>query len=273
MVNGYRPSTIIEALQIRRNCDVVPYAGGTDWMIKRDESKTLLFLNGIQQLKEVEEDEDGIYIGSACTSAELLKSDMVPQVLKEAIEGIASPAIRNAGTIGGNICNASPAGDTLPILYALDAELVISTVDSTEVVGIEDFIIGPKKNNLSKDELIEQIMIPKNGAYSYYYKKIGARKADAISKLSFVGIFLEEKGVIKKVACAFGAVGPTVVRSKEIEAMLVGKTLKEANVIKDEVISKYSELIHPIDDQRSTAIYRKKVALNLYQDFLESNGI
>jgi len=273
MVNGYRPTTITEALQIRRNQDVVPYAGGTDWMIARDDSKTLLFLNGITQLKEVEEDKDGIYIGSACTYAELLKSDMVPQVLKEAIIGIASPAIRNAGTIGGNICNASPAGDTLPILYALDAELIISTMDSTEVIGIEDFITGPKKNILGKDELIEQIMIPKKGAYSYYYKKIGARKADAISKLSFVGIFDEENGVITKAACAFGAVGPTVVRSKEIESMLVGKTMKEATEIKQEIINKYSEKIRPIDDQRSTALYRKTVALNLLQDFLESNGI
>ncbi len=273
MVNGYRPTTIAEALQLCRNNDIVPYAGGTDWMIGRDDSKTLLFLNGIPQLKEVEEEEEDIYIGAACTYTELLNLNLIPTVLKDAIAGIASPAIRNAGTIGGNICNASPAGDTLPVLYALDAELVISTVDTTEVIGIEEFITGPKKTRLQKDELIEQIIIPKKKISSYYYKKIGARKADAISKLSFVGLINIENEQIKDLACAFGAVGPTVVRSKELESILIGKTLKEAKEIKEEVMNKYNEIIRPIDDQRSTALYRKKVSLNLLQDFLETNGI
>lgn len=273
MVNGYRPTTISEALEIRRDHDVVPYAGGTDWMINRDDSKTLLFLNGIPKLKEIDEDENNIYIGAASTYAELLTSDIIPQVLKDAITGIASPAIRNVGTLGGNICNASPAGDTLPILYALDAGLVVSTVDAAEVIDIDDFIIGPKKTVLRKDELIEQIIIPKKIISTYYYKKIGARKADAISKLSFVGIINKENGLIKEFACSFGAVGPTVVRNRLAESLIIGKSYAEAMDAKADLLYKYNEIIRPIDDQRSTATYRKKVAINLLQDFLEMNGI
>lgn len=270
MVNGYRPTTLMEALQIRHNYDVVPYAGGTDWMIGRNDSKALLFLDKIEQLKEIDEDEENIYIGAGCTYTEILKSDTIPELLKEAVREIASQAIRNAGTIGGNICNASPAGDTLPILYAMDAELVISSYDSTQVIGIEEFIVGPKKNILSKEELVEQIIIPKAKITTTYYKKIGARNAEAISKLSFVGIINITEDKIETIACAFGAVGPTIVRNKEIESLLIGKTLTEAKELEDTIVSKYSEIIRPIDDQRSTADYRKKVALNLLKDFLST---
>ena len=131
MVEGYSPSTFEEALKILNEKDVIIYAGGTDLMVKNKNTtsllpkfnKDLLYVGNLNELKEIKEDENKIKIGAACTLSSLLRVERIPEVLKEAIRHIASPAIRNMGTIGGNICNASPAGDTLPILYALDAKL------------------------------------------------------------------------------------------------------------------------------------------------------
>ncbi|MDF2610571.1 MAG: xanthine dehydrogenase family protein subunit [Lachnospiraceae bacterium] len=270
MVNGYRPNTLEEALIIRREKEAVPYAGGTDLMVRKDESNVYLFLDQIKELQEVREDNDNIYIGAACIYSDLLHNKIIPEILKMAIHAIASPAIRNAATIGGNIGNASPAGDTLPVLYVLNAKLKIRTMDSVDEVPMEDFILGPKRTTLTRDAIIEEIIIPKKrGAYPFYYQKIGARKADAISKLSFAGVFLMEDGIISDIACAFGAVGPTVIRDKSIEHILLGKTIEEAGNIADNVIEQYAAILHPIDDQRSTAVYRKKVCLNLLKDFLD----
>lgn len=270
MVNGYMPNTLEDALKIRRENEVVLYAGGTDLMVRKEESIPYLFLNLIPKLQEVTEDKETIYIGAACIYSDLLQNKVIPDILKKSIATIASPAIRNAATIGGNIGNASPAGDTLPVLYALDARLKIRTLDSEKEVNIKDFIIGPKKTILEKDAIIEQIIIPKKRAdIPFYYQKVGARKADAISKLSFAGIYQLENGRLTDFACAFGAVGPTVIRATSIEQMLLGKTMEEVRILIDDVINQYSLVINPIDDQRSTAIYRKKVSLNLLGDFLQ----
>lgn len=231
-------------------------------------NKDLLYIGNLKELKEIKESDDNLEIGAACTLSALLRSKEVPEVLKEAIRQIASPAIRNMGTIGGNICNASPAGDTLPVLYALDAKLKLTSENSSREVCIKDFILGPRKILLEKNEILENIIIPKAEFNKTYYEKVGARKASAISKLSFVGLAEIENEKIKEIRISIGSVAPKVVRIKEAEDILIGINMNDLESKMEEVKKIYSKEIVPISDQRSTATYRKAVALRLIQYFL-----
>lgn len=276
MVEGYYPDTFEEALKILNEKEVIVYAGGTDLMVRNKNAasllpkfnRDLLYVGNIKELREIKSLANAIEIGAACTLSSLLRKKEIPEILKESIRQIASPAIRNIGTIGGNICNASPAGDTLPILYALDAKLRLTSENSSREVNIEDFILGPRKVSLNQNELLESIIIPNSKFNKTYYEKVGARKASAISKLSFIGLANTEDEKIMDVRIAFGAVGPTVVRVKVAEDIILGQNLEDIRNNIDKIKELYSEKINPIDDQRSTAEYRKKVALRLIQYFL-----
>ena len=192
------------------------------------------------------------------------------------MQEIASPAIRNVGTLAGNICNASPAGDTLPLLYVLDAILVMGSLDEqgklrTRRLGIEAFIQGVRRIALRPSEMVLAIEIP-CAAYEQMTKlqrfKAGARKAQAIAKLSFAGLCRVEGEVLQDVRIAFGAVGATVIRSWTIEAKMQGLSLTELAARRTAIVQEYGRILRPIDDQRSTAAYRRQVCLNLLEDFL-----
>lgn len=276
MVKGYMPKDLGEALKILKEKEVTIYSGGTDLMVRNKNTasllpkfnKDLLYIGNLKELREIKESADCLEIGGACTLSSLLRVKEIPKVLKEAIRQIASPAIRNVGTMGGNICNASPAGDTLPVLYALGAKLKLIKENSSRKVSIEDFILGPRKILLEKDELLESITIPKLDFNKAHYEKVGARKASAISKLSFIGAMQIEDEKIKDIRIAIGSVAPKVVRLKEAEKLIIGKGLKDMVSKIDEIEDIYSKEIVPIDDQRSTAVYRKTVALRLIRYFL-----
>lgn len=276
MVEGYYLNTFEEALKILNEKDVTIYAGGTDLMVRNKNAasllpkfnKDLLYIGNLIELKKVKMLSSTIEIGTACTLSSLLKAKEVPEILKEAIRQIASPAIRNMGTIGGNICNASPAGDTLPILYALDAKLKLTSESSSREVNIEDFILGPRKISLNKNEILESIIISKTEFNKTSYEKVGARKASAISKLSFVGIAKIEDETIKNIRIALGSVASTVVRMKDVEDILIGKKIRDLESTREKINRLCLEKITPIDDQRSTAVYRKKTAIRLIQYFL-----
>lgn len=276
MVDGYLPKDFGEALKILNEKDVTIYAGGTDLMVRNKNAASLLpkfnnellYIGNLKELKEIKESADNLEIGAACTLSTILRAKEISEVLKESIRQIASPAIRNMGTIGGNICNASPAGDTLPALYALDAKLKLTSKNSSREVDIKDFILGPRKILLEKHEILESIIIPKSKFNKAYYEKVGARKASAISKLSFVGLAEIENEKIKEIRIAIGSVAPKVVRIKEAEDILIGINMNDLESKMEEVKQVYSKEIVPISDQRSTATYRKTVALRLIQYFL-----
>lgn len=276
MVEGYSPNTFEEALEILNEKDVIIYAGGTDLMVKNKNltllipkfPKDLLYAGNLNELKEIKEDDSSIKIGAACTLSSLLSVESVPDVLKQAIRNIASPAIRNIGTIGGNICNASPAGDTLPILYALEAKLKLVCINSSREVNINDFILGPGKIILKENEILESILIKKENFNKVYYQKVGARKASAISKVSFVALAEVSNEKINDIRIAIGSVGPKIVRVKIAEDILIGRELKDIEDLMPEIKKVYSEEVNPISDQRSTAAYRKTVVLRLIQYFL-----
>ncbi len=275
MVKGYYPVTIKEALKVKQQAPKAQLiCGGTDVMVVKKPVEEMIFLNRISEMKSVEDLADVIRIGAGATYRELLANGIIPEVLKTAMKTIASPAIRSAGTIAGNICNASPAGDTLPILYALDAAVVCQRIAQEQIltrkIPIQRFILGIRKTDLQEDEIVTAIEIPKafvRSCAKTTYEKVGARKSEAISKLSFVGMYQLEDGKISDIRIAFGSVGITALRFPELEQKMIGKTPDELSQNNETLISDYMDRIHPIDDQRSTSEYRCTVCRNLLHEF------
>ncbi|KUG02462.1 xanthine dehydrogenase, fad binding subunit [hydrocarbon metagenome] len=276
MVKAYRPLSLTEALEIRESGDTVLLAGGSDLMVQNrrgsgiipDLGGAVVFIAHLPELQGIFVAEDSIKIGAACTLAGLLQEPDMPEYVKAPLAQMASPAIRNTATIGGNICNSSPAGDTLPMLYALEARLLIQSSKHSYMVRVEDFITGPGQNLLQTDEILVQVQIPNRIYDGYYYKKVGARKANAISKLSFFAVSRQEDNRIQELRIALGSVAPTVVRSREAESLLAGLAWGEIAQVLPEVQAYYEDLIQPIDDVRSSQEYRHRVALGLLRNYL-----
>ena len=197
---------------------------------------------------------------------------LLPQFMKEAVSRIAAPAIRNAGTFGGNLGNGSAKADSVLVEYATGAKICVASVRGERVVPVERFYKGRKELDLAPDELILEVLLPKLGIDDYYYHKVGGRQALAISRVSFGGLLSVEDGVITRFTCAFGAVSGTVLRYPDLEAQLVGRTVEEARGASEKVIASYAERMQ-LTRGRVSAEYRKDVCLNLLGDFLASKGI
>jgi xanthine dehydrogenase FAD-binding subunit len=278
MVNTYIPASLKEALQIRNGENVITFAGGTDLMVRRKSwpgtlplfDAPVLMVGGLKELKGCRTENGYLKIGAAEKLAGIAENSAVPEILRLAVHGMASPSIRNMGTIGGNIMNASPAGDTLPPLYALNATLTLESQAGSREVPVEKFIFGPGKTEIAANELLTAVNVPVEEYEKACYRKIGTRKADALSKASFAGLAVIGNGRLNDVRIAIGAVAPTVVRSAEAEGLLNGRDLKDIPAVVSDVLEIYAGLIRPIDDQRSTAAYRKQVSLRLIEDFIAS---
>lgn len=275
MVKHFIPSSLEEALKILHDHKVEIIAGGTDLMVQRRKwantipqfAETMNIMH-LSELSFIEAKKNKLHIGATTSLTDILEHKETPELLKKTIEEIASPALRNIATIAGNIGNASPAGDTLPILYVLNAKVVLQSLNSKRTVPIAEVITGPRRTIIQKDELIKEIIIPLEKFTKTTFIKVGGRKADAISKLSFTGVVSIEDNTILDIRIAFGAVGPVIVRNKEIENTLIDMTSDQIKDKLDIILDSYSEIITPIDDQRSNKEYRKHVALNLLMDFL-----
>lgn len=229
--------------------------------------KPVMFVSDLQELREIKEDKMFVSLGAACSLTSLIESSVVPDYCKQAFLQMASPGIRNMATLGGNICNCSPAGDSLPVLYAMDAVLTIESSCRKRELPIEDFITGPGKNILKPGELLTAIKLPQKEFNTHAYKKVGTRSSTSLSKLSFAALADVQKGVLKDIRIAFGAVAPTIVRNRDIEQDIISKRAKGILDI-PEIIGDYRAFIKPIDDQRSTAFYRKHACLRLLEDFM-----
>jgi len=265
----------------KENCAII--AGGTDVMVMYKSRrgvppkipKPIVFIDHLSELKQVYQNQKDLHIGACCTYSELLKNPLIPSPLKKAIRTIAAPAIRNRGTLGGNVCNASPAGDTLPLLYVYNAKLLLRSVHGDRIVAISDFIQGVRRIQREPNEILAEIILPsvvEEGAH-VVFEKVGNRNADAIAKVGFAGYIRLNGAVIEDIRFTFGAVGPTMVRSIDIEKKLIGKNIPLTDSDKALVVAAFDKIIKPIDDQRSTAIYRKTVALNLLRHFLSMTQV
>ncbi|EKV56397.1 aerobic-type carbon monoxide dehydrogenase, middle subunit CoxM/CutM [Brachyspira hampsonii 30446] len=271
-----KAKNINEALEFRAANDSVIFAGGTDLMVEHLRgsnliakfNKPILFINDIDELKGINEDENNIIIGALTTFDEIIRSSLTPQVLKDSALGIAGPPIRNIATIGGNICNASPSADSLPSLYAMDAVLVLKSKNSKREVKIKDFITGVSKTILKNDEILTHIIIPKKDYKYSFYRKIGTRKANALSKLAVCALVCKENDRYR-FKISFCTLGVTITRDESIEEKYIVSDIKEwKNNIKS-IQEAYSSIMNPRNSARSTALYRKKCALNLIEYFLD----
>lgn len=271
MRNVFLPRTLNELWQILED-EPRPalYAGGTDLLVRMRNGlihpHQMICLERIEELTGVEDRGEEIFIGPCTTFTKLLESPLIMNhfpVLINGLKVLGSPPIRNMGTIGGNIVTASPAGDSLPPLYVLRAELELRTKDSSRRIPISNFIKGPGETALAPGEILTAIFVRKGPDLNlHHYEKVGQRKALAISIVSLAALLkISEDGIVEEARLAWGSVAPTVVTSTEIEAMLIGNRLSR------QVLEKAAQLarpiVKPIDDIRASADYRRLVAGNL----------
>ncbi len=278
MEKGRRVTTLDDALKA---LDETPYFivnGATDVFVKHRTwaelplkmPKTPLFIHDIASLKTIKETEDKLHIGATVTYDAMLKHPAVPELLKACLNLFASPGIRNTATLAGNIANASPAADGVLVLYALEATISVKSLNQTKEVPIQSWIKGPGETALKPNELITAITIPKRKSTHTWFKKVGGRRSDAISKVSFAGDALIEDGHIKRLSLALGAVYKTVVRLSNIEQKLINQKIDHIKTVWPELETLLKNAIAPIDDQRSTKAYRQQVALRMVQTFLKA---
>ncbi len=245
-------------------------AGGTDLLVRLRQGKmkpsALFCMEGIEEFRRMERLEQGLYIGAAVTQQQILDETGMQRdfpVLHQALTVLASPPIRHSATLVGNLCTASPAGDTLPPLYALNATVEIVGRERKHTLPIHEFITAPGQIRLQPGEFVSGVIIPRlpKSAVSAYYK-VGKRKALAIAIASLaVCLQQDETGAIIDIRLAWGSVGPTVMRLSAIEAFLTGRRL--TNGVLEEAGVMAGEALNPIDDIRAGAGYRRQLAANL----------
>jgi len=267
------PKTLRECLTFLadEHVDARVIAGGTDAVVRMKEGKwrPALWINikRIAELRYIREEHGLIHIGPLTTHAELIQSPLLQEkagVLVQAARQVGAVQIQNIGTIGGNIGTASPAGDTLPALSVLGAELELLSLQGKRKVGMEEFFTDPGRTILKKGEIIGSIIIrPMEKNEIGIFEKLGPRKAQAISIVN-VAILLRMQGTGRVSAggrIAFGAVAPTIIRARACEALLPQQPLDEAVV---ETIAKQARLeVMPISDIRASAAYRREMACAL----------
>lgn len=271
MVKGFWPSTLEEAVNLYAEEECVLYAGGTDLMVMNNTELSYLYLSKIDELKEIKVGENYVFIGALVNFADATRDLRIPEPLRQAAASVASPAIRNSATFGGNIANASDKADTVPVEFALDAKVHLISKDGERIVDIDKFHISRKHLDIRQGEIIKGITIPITGREKYYFKKVGGRKSMAVSFITFAGLFEEENGVIKKIAVSFGSVSDAIVRFRDIENILIGKTIEEARELKETIIEQYNNALVTVDG-RVKKEYCRTVCMNLLRDFLQETA-
>jgi xanthine dehydrogenase small subunit len=244
-----------------------PMAGGTDLMVQitgeiGEPPARILDLWRLDELRGIELQDDALVLGALTTYTELRRSPEVARlvpVLAEASATIGAAQIQNRGTLGGNVANASPAGDTLPVLLALDAELVLGSTSGERVVPAAEFWPEYRTTARRGDELLLRVRIPLPAGREARFRKIGTRRAQAISKVVMALAWRPSPdGTWHDVRLALGSVAATPIRAAAAERVLEGArpTSETADAARDALVAE----IQPIDDVRSTADYRRAVA-------------
>lgn len=275
------PATLEAAVDcLQQAGEVTILAGGTDLMPQQRSGRlkpqrTLMNIRGIAELKGVSLSGGEIHIGALTTITELLESPLVRQhlpLLFEACDHFASDQIRNAATLGGNICNASPAGDTLVPLLVHDARVELVSKPDGQLfrrsIPIAEFFVGPGKTRRAPVELLAGVSLPLPPEdYLGRFFKFGTRPALDISTISIgLGGVLKD-GVLSRVRVAFGAVAATPVRAFQTEAALEGRPLTAATIASAAAVAR--DEVTPIDDVRATAWYRKELIHNMTKRILD----
>jgi CO/xanthine dehydrogenase FAD-binding subunit len=273
------PRTLAEAADILRSGNVTIFAGGTDVIPQMKTGKlklqpTLMNIRHIPELLGIAQAQGTVRIGALTTMTELLNSDLVRErfhALWQACDHFASDQLRNAGTIGGNICNASPAGDTLIPLLVLDAKVVLTGKPNgalaTRTMPLKDFFLAPGRTRREANELLIAVEMPLPPAdFVSEFFKFGTRPALDISTIS-IGLAAQRKAkTLQNVRVAFGSVAPTPIRAPQTEAAIEGKPLDDDAIAA--AVAAAAKEIHPISDVRASDWYRRELVHNILQRML-----
>ncbi|MGD0443391.1 MAG: FAD binding domain-containing protein [Edaphobacter sp.] len=272
------PNSLDAVLQILADSPdrYTPIAGGTELMVAlgagRLQSKKLVSLWNLDELRFIEVAPDAIIIGAGSTFTDIRKHPIIAEefsILAEAASWTGSVANQNRGTLGGNIVNASPAADSPPVLLAYDARLTLISIRGTRTLPYRDFHLAYKETTLELDEILHSITISRNLiGYKPYIRKVGTRNAQAISKVAIAALARMNDAYIEDIRIGAASLREYPTRLTAAEQSLVGKTITPATIAaaRAAVLTE----ARPIDDIRSTAKYRATVAANLLEEFLHT---
>jgi len=271
------PANLSEALDLLApdNNNWKPFAGGTDLMVLLEAGKlpheNYLNIWNLSELRGIDISDAAITLGALTTYTEVQNNLTLREefsMLCQAASETGGLAIQNRGTLGGNIVNASPAADSPPALLVYDAELDLVSKSGSRKVSYSSFHTAYKQMDIRPDELLRRIRLPRTSKpRTHYYRKVGTRKAQAISKVCFAGVGSMNGNQIDEVRIALGSVAPIPIRCSQTETALRHKPI-DADTLTAATAAMTKD-ISPIDDVRSTRNYRLRVALNLLKDFLE----
>ncbi len=271
------PASLADALNMLANEPSVwkPFAGGTDLMVLLESGKlqhrNYINIWQLDELRKIEVSYKDVTLGALTTYTDVQSNPVLRSefpMLCQAASETGGLAIQNRGTLGGNIVNASPAADSPPALLAYDAEIELTSRAGSRWVSYQGFHTGYKQMQIQPTELLTRIRVPRQTTNCFhYYRKVGTRKAQAISKVCFAAVGWKENGRISNLRMVLGSVAPIVVRCVQTENALKGRALDNMTI----KVGRESLMreIRPIDDIRSTAAYRLRVATNLLEDFLD----
>jgi CO/xanthine dehydrogenase FAD-binding subunit len=271
------PATLSEALDALSQDDDdtwKPFAGGTDLMVLLEAGKlpqrNYVNIWNLQELRGIEATDEQVTLGALTTFTEVSEHPILQKefpMLCQAARETGGIAIQNRGTLGGNIVNASPAADSPPALLTYDAELELISKSGSRRIPYSKFHTAYKQMNINRGELLRAIHLPrKTNDLTHYFRKVGTRKAQAISKVCFAAVGQTTAGQIETLRIALGSVAPIPLRCVNTEAALLGQPNNAATLQKAKAV--FAAEISPISDIRSTRDYRLQVSLNLLEDFL-----
>jgi CO/xanthine dehydrogenase FAD-binding subunit len=266
---------LVTAGTLAEACDLVargyrPLAGGTDVMVLLSAGKLVhrrwVDLSAIDELRAVHVRPDALSMGALVTYTDVRRHPILSRelpMLAQAASETGGIAIQNRGTLGGNIGNASPAADSPPALLAYDARLVLVSGRGAREIAYDAFHTGYKRTAAAPDEIVSQVIVPRRAEPRvHYYRKVGPRRAQAISKVCFAACASKQGDAVREARVALGGVAPVPLRAVEVERAIVAGDLQAAS-------EALAWAVVPIDDVRSTARYRRRVADNLLRDFLQ----
>lgn len=276
-LSAYSEDDVLALMQ--RHPDARLLAGGTDLLVRlRREAPVapwpLISLEQVAPLQGIaERPEEGMMLGIGAMTriADLCQSPLLAAkapLLQTAAQSFGAPAIRNMATLGGNLCTASPAGDCLPPLYALGAEIELLSPTGRRRVPIDQFILAPGQTTRRPGELLTRVLLPSRSPFTWQtFNKIGRRQSLAISVVSFAGLLrLDDDQRVAEAHLAWGSVGPTVISAPGLVNLMLGQKIDQTLIDRATELARLT--VQPIDDLRAGASYRRSLAGNLLRRFL-----